>query len=197
MNYYTADWHLGHKKIIEYSERPFRDKDGIPNVEAMNRAIIENTNATVGADDSLYILGDVAFLTAPRARSFLEQLVCQNLFLIPGNHDSEEIIDLTRSDGSPMWKAVSPVMEIRDNGTFVVLCHYAMRVWNKSHRDAVMLHGHSHGSLPIINNQSLDVGVDCWGMRPTTLRDIRSRLKKYPAMGALDHHKPRSSDKSR
>ena len=30
----------------------------------------------------------------------------------------------------------------------IVLCHYAMRVWQKSHYGAWMLYGHSHGTLP-------------------------------------------------
>ena len=41
----------------------------------------------------------------------------------------------------------------------IVLCHYAMRVWNKSHHGNFMLYGHSHGSLADDpNSMSFDVG---------------------------------------
>lgn len=191
MKFYTADWHLGHKKIIEYSDRPFRDRNGIPDVEAMNRTIIENVNATVGVDDELYLLGDVAFLPAPRTRSFMEQILCENIFLIPGNHDSEEIIGLTRSDGSPMWKAVSPLMDINDSGRRLVLCHYKFEVYNKAHytepKTAYQFYGHSHGSLPG-NDQQIDVGVDCWDFKPVTLQEAQRRMKTLPPYKSKDHH---------
>ncbi len=192
MNYYTADWHLYHKKIIaEYANRPYLDKNGIPDVDAMNRGIINNMNAVVGADDNLYILGDVAFATANRTRPHLEQLICQNLFLIPGNHDADDIIEMTRSDGSPMWKAVSPLMDIVDEGRRIVLCHYKFEVYNKAHysepKNAYQFYGHSHGSLPG-NDQQIDVGVDCWDMKPVTLREAQRRMKTLPPYKSKDHH---------
>jgi calcineurin-like phosphoesterase family protein len=62
-----------------------------------------------------------------------------------------------------------------------------MRVWNKSHYGSIMLHGHSHGSLPG-TNQSLDVGVDCWDYTPVTLEQIKRRLKSLPPFSPVDHH---------
>jgi hypothetical protein len=35
-----------------------------------------------------------------------------------------------------------------DFGQPIVLCHYAMRVWNRSHHGAWHLYGHSRGNLP-------------------------------------------------
>ena len=46
-------------------------------------------------------------------------------------------------------------------------------------RGALHVYGHSHGKLPG-NNVSLDVGVDCWNLRPVTLSEIRARLAMLP-----------------
>ena len=52
--YFTADLHLGHRNIIDYSGRPFRD------VEQMDEALVEGWNATVAPDDEVMVLGDFA-----------------------------------------------------------------------------------------------------------------------------------------
>ena len=41
MNYFMSDPQLGDDKIIEYCKRPF------PNVEVMNKTIIDNINSRV------------------------------------------------------------------------------------------------------------------------------------------------------
>ena len=79
-----------------------------------------------------------------------------------GNHDPETVRNL------PRWESSQFGTEIHLDGHRIVLCHYAMRVWNKAHNGSLMLYGHSHDSLPG-NSQSLDVGVDCWGMQPVAL----------------------------
>ena len=49
--WFTADFHLGHKNIIRYCNRPF------DTVEEMNRTIIERLNSLVKTNDILYFLG--------------------------------------------------------------------------------------------------------------------------------------------
>lgn len=73
------------------------------------------------------------------------------------------------------------------DGQPLVLCHYAMRVWNRSHHGTLMLYGHSHSNL-LGNSQSLDVGVDAWDMRPVTLREIKNRMATLPPYRSEDHH---------
>jgi len=51
-NWFTSDFHLGHRNIIRYCGRPFAS------VEQMDAAILANLNKLVGADDVLYFLGD-------------------------------------------------------------------------------------------------------------------------------------------
>ena len=72
--------------------------------------------------------------------------------------------------------------EIKVDGQHIVLLHYGMRVWPRSHHGAIHLYGHSHGNLPG-DNQSVDVGVDYpeWAMRPVSLPEIMGHLKTLPA----------------
>ena len=54
-----------------------------------------------------------------------------------------------------------------------VLCHYAMRVWNRAHHGAWHLYGHSHGKLPEApTTLSMDVGVDNHDFRPWHFDEI-------------------------
>ena len=180
--YYTSDWHLFHKNIIRYSNRPFSD------VDEMNRAIITRTNERVKEGDRLFILGDLAFAGREKFEYLMNELVCQHIYLVPGNHDNQDALHLKRNQTQPFWAAEpSPFMEIKDNGRHVTLCHYAMVHWNKSHHGTYMLHGHSHGSLPG-NSQRVDVGVDCWDFYPVTLDECIARMAKLPPYRTGDHH---------
>ena len=53
MIYFTSDLHLGHPAIIHMQNRPFTD------VEDMNQKLINNYNAVVKKNDTVYILGDI------------------------------------------------------------------------------------------------------------------------------------------
>ena len=55
MIFYTADLHLGYFPILHDTARPFT---GVPE---MDEALISNWNARVGADDSVYIVGDFSY----------------------------------------------------------------------------------------------------------------------------------------
>ena len=55
MNFYIADTHFGHEKVIEFCRRPFK------NIEEMDEVIIKNWNEVVGHEDHVYILGDMIY----------------------------------------------------------------------------------------------------------------------------------------
>lgn len=89
-----------------------------------------------------------------------------------------------------LFTSVSNYLELRfgkGKGDFIVMSHYAMRVWNKSHHGSIMLHGHSHGSLPSYDNyRTMDVGYD---VRPTpfSLDEIVDIMSSRPYL-QIDHH---------
>jgi calcineurin-like phosphoesterase family protein len=160
MIYFTSDTHFGHAKVIQYSNRPFS------NVEEMDETLIANWNNRVSATDTIYHLGDFSFSRTPA--KYFDRLN-GNKILIRGNHDPRTTTCLP-------WGAIHSLYEFKSEGHNIVLCHYSMRVWNKSRYGAIQLYGHSHGMLPG-TTQSADVGVDCWNYAPVTLDEIIERLR--------------------
>lgn len=96
MNYYISDIHFGNEALLippdgneaRKGTRPFSS------VEEMNEKIIENINDCCTAEDTLYIIGDIAqFYNAEESISLLKHLV-PKLVLIMGNHDKGVIAAL-------------------------------------------------------------------------------------------------------
>lgn len=80
MIYYTSDLHLGHANVIRHCDRPFADAD------EMDAALINNWNAKVHRNDTVYIVGDFLFRAKRPAEGYLSSLKGKK-HLIIGNHD--------------------------------------------------------------------------------------------------------------
>ena len=82
MMWITADLQFGHSSILSKMNRPFET------IERMNQGLIAAINERVAPSDSLYVLGDFAYqTTAENARRLREQITCEHVHLIRGNHD--------------------------------------------------------------------------------------------------------------
>lgn len=184
MDWWTSDWHLKHKNIIEYSQRPFKD------VNEMDSAIINNINDLVLPDDRLFNLGDAIFGKDIDLilSEYIDRIVCKNLFLVLGNHDVKKIRSLAR------FFTILPAEYLYENGdTQIVLSHYSMQSWWHMHKGVGHLYGHSHGKLtPLPNYKSFDVGVDAWNFKPLSLPQVIAEFaRRCPSGKTLtsDHHK--------
>ena len=171
MEWFTSDWHLDHKNIIKYSNRPFDD------VYKMNDAIIQNCNDCVHEDDNLFFLGDFAFTKDINSIVyFRKRIKCKNFYFILGNHD-KEIIRYQHTILKNVFNIVGHYQEYNFNGTPTVLCHYAFRTWNKAHHGSYHLYGHSHGTLQEDpQSRSFDVGVDCWDFKPVSWNQVVNKM---------------------
>lgn len=171
--WFTADHHFGHANIIKYCERPFAS------VEEMNSEMISRWNEVVRLDDIVYHLGDFTLET-----SILKYAVNLNGYIkiIPGGHDHRWLkkemnigcgietlpqLYLIEIDAYSDYSAEFPLL--------LVLCHYAMRVWDRSHYGSLHLFGHSHGRLEN-TERSMDVGVDSHDFYPISLEQILETL---------------------
>lgn len=155
MIFFTADTHFNHKNIIKYCNRPFET------VEEMNKTMINNWNNKVGALDTIYHLGDFGFGDIEPIRKQLNG----NIILISGSHDKSAL------DKPFLFSKISPLLEINEHNHRIILCHYAMRTWSKSHYNSWHLYGHSHGHLESWG-KSFDAGVDGWGFTPLSINDV-------------------------
>ena len=190
--WFTGDTHFGHKNVIQYCSRPFND------VQHMNECMITNWNDCIGEDDIVFHLGDFAFVKEPS--KIIKQLNGK-IYLIPGNHD-KGILEESKSVFAPpltlltkfrVMDSITEVdIQVEDEKMRFVLCHYAMRVWNKSHYGAIHLYGHSHGTLPDYpESRSMDVGVDCHNYTPISLDDVLLAMYRK-VFKPVDHHEDKT-----
>lgn len=157
--FFTSDTHFGDHRTLNIHKRPFGS------VGEMNALMTANWNATVGPEDEVWHLGDVA-RTANQMSQFLAMLPGRK-HLVRGNNDPGSV------NPDIGWDSVQDYRELELDGHRLVLCHYPFRSWNGQHRKSINLHGHSHGRLKKIPRQ-VDVGVDAWDFRPISLADILS-----------------------
>ena len=169
--YFTADTHFGHANIIKYANRPFAS------VAEMDATLIKNWNDTVGPDDDVYHLGDFSLTSPAKTRDILDQLNGR-IHLIKGNHETSALACSDRFVWVKDYHELAlPDEEAYKGQRYLMLFHYAMRVWNGSHHGTFHLYGHSHGELPELQDQRcLDVGVDVFGFRPVSYEKVREVL---------------------
>lgn len=178
--YFTADPHFGHANIIKYCNRPFADAD------AMDAALLEGINSRVKQEDTLYIIGDFCMGVGGNAKytesvtRYRQRILCQDVVLIWGNHDQRF------PSMESLFRSTHDLLEVTIEGQHLVLCHYAMRVWNRSHTGRSWhLFGHTHGNLADDPEAlSFDVGVDCWNFRPLSFAEVAARMEEKKANGA-------------
>lgn len=183
--FFTADTHFGHANIIKHCRRPFEC------VESMDTAIIDRINDRVGPDDWLYHLGDFSFRGGDPA-AYRARIRCKNMVLVLGNHDPCFANGTPKPQFASLFKEVRNLLnvtvQIDDRPQIIVLCHYAMRVWDRCHHGTWHLYGHSHGSLPDDPNAlSWDVGVDANDFAPLSVPQIAEIMSKKQFV-PLDHH---------
>lgn len=164
MVYFTSDLHFGHTGIIEMRNRPFR------NVQEMNRVLLNNFNAVVQKNDTVYILGDISHhLTIYESNNIIKRMNGKKI-LVKGNHDKEYDTDL--------FEEICDFKTISLNGIYFALMHYPMLEWPKKKGGSIHLHGHIH-SDGIYNLQNkdenigrYDVGVDANNFYPISVKQI-------------------------
>lgn len=176
--WFTADTHFGHEGIVETCGRPFAD------ARRMDDALVQLWNAMIGPKDTVWHLGDFAHARRGHAASVFKRLNGTK-HLVAGNHDGDE----ARTLG---WASVQDAADVHVDGVRLVLFHYPILSWRGcernrgGHVEAVMLHGHVHGTLrdprvPHVDPCRLDVGVDMRSMAPVSVETLLAEAR----VGAL------------
>jgi len=180
--WFTADHHFGHANIIRYCNRPFAS------AEEIDATLVYLWNEAVGPDDIVYHLGDFTLQPLDKFKAIAWKLNGQ-LQIAPGSHDRRWLTEFKANDPELHTAPGHPIVvlpplvslelpDLRTGGypQVIVLCHFALRVWDRSHYGAWHLYGHSHGHLPSLV-LSLDVGVDCHGYRPLSLAEVADKMQ--------------------
>lgn len=190
--FFIGDTHFGHRAMVDcFRSDPAGGR--FSSTDSMDEHLILEWNRTVPPKGIVFHLGDVAFMGSKATAATLAQLN-GDIHLIEGNHDRAMPTWLKEN----FFTSVQPYLELSikehgDSGTSkrkIVLCHYALRTWNRANHGAWNIHGHSHGNLSPVGGQ-LDCGVDderiTNRLRPLTYREVADYMsgKHYVA---VDHH---------
>ena len=167
----SGDHHFSHKNCIKYDGRPFSSK------EEMNEVMIERHNEVVGKNDLVYSVGDFCFGGTNDWKRIKERLNGQWILVI-GNHDRQSSHFL-----KSLFVTVNEIKNIKFGKQTIVLSHYPMYAWEKSHYGSYHCHGHEHGSLKDGYDQTgkiLDVGVMNNDYYPYHIEDIMKIMESKP-----------------
>jgi calcineurin-like phosphoesterase family protein len=189
--FFTSDEHHGHRNILtgwdgEVKPRPWST------LEDMTEGIIDRHNSVVKPGDLVYHLGDMFWrtFTHEAAQRVMLRLNGQHFYIF-GNHDELfEGLNGERLCSHFIWCRERTRIEWKPDPAkrtkqYIVLDHFAGRVWDKSHSGSWQLYGHSHGALPELDNlRSFDVGLDAPGndYTPVSIDTVAARmaLKQAP-----------------
>ncbi|WP_338741147.1 metallophosphoesterase family protein [Haloplanus salilacus] len=169
--YVISDHHFGHDNIIGYCDRPFGSAG------EMDTALLDRHYETVGADDLLIHLGDVAMdmQDGRETIEYFERL--DGDVLVRGNHDV----------GLDAAAAPFPVLDscILSHGDYQFYCTHrpedVPETW-----DGWVLHGHIHNNdtetYPFVayDERRVNVSSELLGFRPLTLETVTSVLDACP-----------------
>ena len=176
MIWLTGDTHYFHSNIIKYTRRPFLD------IWEMNAALATNWKARVAPEDTVYCLGDFAFVGREgryedEVRKLFASLPGKKI-LIKGNHDAGVVLQLP-------WEAIHREAIIVDG---VVLAHEGEKYVRKhpGAKDTAVFTAHVHDVYKMRANV-LNVGVDVWWGRPVEWTDAlaywEDRFNYYKTRG--------------
>lgn len=163
--FFTSDFHCGHLRILEYTERPWYS------VPEMNEALIEIFNERVSPGDITYFLGDVAMGKIADSLPLIDRLNGEKV-LIWGNHDRvfpkpkkrwlEEYGKYFSEMCAEMWLPIQ--------GIPVLMCHFPyygdsgeedrFESFRPTDSGMWLLHGHTHTAEFVHDENMIHVGVD-------------------------------------
>jgi calcineurin-like phosphoesterase family protein len=194
-----SDPHYGHKNICRATtnwrtpegEIPFTSTRDFKSLEHMNQTIVQKINNNVMPNDILICLGDWSFGGFENIREFWDKLVCKNIHLVLGNHDTH--IEKNRDGIQGLFQSVSHYNTLEYNGNKFRLMHYPISSWDGLKKGYMHLHGHCHLSTNqrFGKGKRMDVGMDGHPeFRPYNIEECIHLLKNRPIESEIekDHH---------
>lgn len=187
MRFFTADLHFGHANIIRYCRRPFAS------VADMDAGLVALWNDTVGDDDTVYVVGDVAMGTVSDTLASARRLRGEKV-LVPGNHDRcwvgarhpERYGELYESVG---FRLAEP-HDLDVGGHAVTLCHFPFAddagapdlfaAYRPADDGRWLLCGHVHERWRQ-RGRAINVGVDAWSGRPVPEAEVLTLIEQGPS----------------
>jgi calcineurin-like phosphoesterase family protein len=198
--WFTSDTHYNHANICSSTTKwtdPVTIRE-FKSLEHMNSHLVGNINEVVGQDDVLFHLGDWSFGGFESIEQFRNQIVCQNVHIVTGNHDHH--IQNNRGDCQNLFSSVNKYVELNvkwpvgpemHDANFVLM-HFPIASWNNMARGAIHLHGHVHfnPNVRLQEGKMMDVGCEGNNLYPIDMSEVLSIMKNRPvkSLFSKDHH---------
>ena len=163
--FFIADLHFGHKAILKYERRPFKD------IDDMDNALVENWNSVVKDNDLVFLLGDVSLYNSAKTKELCQRLR-GNVVLIKGNHDGHT--DTTYRDSGISRIYDYPIIYDK----FWMLSHEPL--YTNANMPYANIFGHVHATKAYTHysDQSFCVSVERINYTPIHFDQIKSDVTK-------------------
>jgi len=163
--FFWSDTHHGHKKVIEYTGRPFTD------LNHMHEQLIQNYNSIVGPSDIVVWIGDISFASTNNANEWLKRFNGYKI-LVVGNHDIDHG-KLKQLDFDEIHTSIT-------FDDFIVTHHPWYNMLPEGFRN---IHGHMH-NRPFNFENHYCACVELIDYKPINLNDLLYRNpKSFPNYG--------------
>lgn len=211
MIYFTSDTHFHHKNIVR-GTTSWTDKSQcrpFDSLEDHDNWLVNSINSIVQFDDLLIHAGDWSFGGEEQIMEFRNQLHCNHIILICGNHDHHITKNpskyLDNENGRIFTEIIPHLSSFQfktNSGQDMIIQHYAQRTWFRANKGSWMLYGHSHGSLddgfPGWRYKTMDIGVDNLmkriGRPVISFTELNDLFKERSFLNT-DHHNETTNDK--
>lgn len=190
--YFTADLHLGHKKVAE-----IRGYD----TDVHDELIVNDIIGALAPRDTLWILGDIMGTGSDRdyALDVLGQVGRETgatLRLVSGNHDTSHSMHRRAHREAPkyypVFDSVQDFARIRYNNSDVLLSHFPYQgsgdrgaseryaQYRLPNMGLPLIHGHTHQEAPTVAHRPNQVCVswDAWG-RVASLDEVMKMINPF------------------
>jgi calcineurin-like phosphoesterase family protein len=163
--FFISDLHFDHANIIRYCKRPFKSKD------EMNEALIKNWNSVVTEQDTVYVLGDIAFGRGHRAIDYWLGKLKGKIIFVRGNHDKGAV---------RMAEEIPNGYRLVYQGQEFMLMHDPERPANWK---GWIIHGDKHNNnlrdFPFFNSKTkmVNVSAEVVNYVPVLLEDIIRQIQ--------------------
>ena len=179
MIFFTADTHFYHSNIIHSCNRPFKD------ASEMNSVMIDKWNSYVTDQDEIYVLGDFLYKASAREANEILSRLKGRKYLIKGNHE-RYLEDPHFNVNAFKWIKDYYILK-GEKRIDIVLFHFPMLSWYKSHYGSIHLYGHVHNNetknpefgekLQSLGPRAINVGVDVNDFYPVSIKSIMDRVE--------------------
>ncbi|WP_051139544.1 metallophosphoesterase [Gordonia hirsuta] len=187
MRYFTADLHLQHPKLAELR--------GFTSVAEHDEAVVGQL-ARLGAEDELWVLGDICSGGVASMESALAQLsgLAVPMHLVTGNHDPLHPMRRGAQRHFPAYAAVFGSIQqharVKIGPEPVLLSHFPYAgVLDRYDRDEFaqyqlpdlgtwLVHGHTHAEQPRSGERSICVSLEAWDLKPASAELIGELIRQ-------------------